>query len=1124
MPRHRRAASTLMGVAVVLSGLAAVPQAQAAAPESPTVLSPSGGQNVDGLVSLAWNRPAGALTFDVQIDDSGDFATPLVSVTDTVNLRYVPVVELPAGDLWWRVRASDGTSESDWSTEAFSHRAKTAPDPIRPLADAVIQPPVDTPRFAWRPVEGATSYRLEVGPDPEFTDPALVTSSTQKTTAAVLTGYQLPGDYYWRVTAVLANGYSTAPSPALRYTVKGLPPAELTAPADSFDEPVREVVLDWRPVPGAVSYQLQIGTDSNFLSVVHSRLGVVGTRYSPPDGLDNDEYYWRVRPVDASGNPAPWPAEPWRFRRAWPDPVGLVHPSGTVSNDIPFFYQWDALEMASTYTVILFDADGRQMCTATTVHTTLANRCVPTSAGHYSWKVLARDEGGKLPDPTTDLIGQPSGSFHYVPPTPVTGSGPLTVEMVTGHAASMNGTAAYAVGRPRDVCTASLPATCVDMRQTPVLTWDRTPGAVGYRLVLAQDRELTNKIATFTVPDPIWTSATTLLDGQAGSAYFWAVQPCWTSTSCAPEGYARHSFAKKTVAPRLVDPVEVQVGATRVAPVVQDDVTLDWGSLLAAQRAPDAATGSSLATPAATEAQSYVVETAIDRSFNSVIERATVDQTTFTSYTSTYPEGPVYWRVQAIDGFDRPTAWSDTGAFEKRSPIPALITPADGATLGADYAFSWEPLAYAASYDLEIYAGPTKVAGATAWKHASWAPSDPLPFSAAGYTWRVRRVDATGRRGAWSESRRVLAPEVVPSTISPAAGATVAPSTSSFSWEPDARASSYRFERRRSGTTSLTENVTTRATGWAPTSTLAAGSWEWRVVTLDTRGAALGSSPWQAFTVVDPPAVVTPVSIAGSGEVGTDLRVSAPTFHPQVDSVSYQWYRGTTKILGATGVLYHVAPEDYGKSVTVQAIGVLAGYKPALTTSAPVVGVTGSALVAAHPPSIVGRPVVGETLAVDHGVWPADVRRSYQWFRASTPIPGATAASYRLGTADAGRSLHVIETASATGRAPGSAASDSVSVAKLPSSTAITLSSGRATTRQRVTAAVTVTVPVLSAPGGSVTVLDGTRTLVTVPLTASTVQVKLPRLPRGRHWIKAVYQGTAQVGRSSDSARVRITR
>lgn len=1122
-----RGAAQLLCVALAFGTVGIAPEAQALAPDAPTPQTPVGGAAVNGLVSLSWNRPAGATSFDVQIDDAADFATPLISASNTVNLRYVPTVRLPVGDLWWRVRATSGSGDSAWSTESFKHGARRSPEPIRPASGQVLEPPVDSPRFAWRPVEGATSYTLQVSPDPDFTDPALITSSTQQTTAAVMTGYQGEGSYFWRVSASLGNGYSTGWSTPRPYTVKALPPAQLTGPVDSFDAPVREVVLDWEPVPGAANYELQIGTDNDFLSVVHSRAGIVGTRYSPPDGLDNDEYYWRVRAIDASGNRASWPMTPWRFRRAWPEQPRMVHPQGDVPNDIPFFYQWDPIELASSYMVHLYDSRGIIVCKAPiTVHTTLANsRCAPSSPGHYSWKVLGMDGGGS-PDPTTDVVGQSPSTFYYNGRSPVTAKSNLTVDMVTGHAVSMSGTAAYASDR-RDVCTATLPATCV-ARQTPVMSWDPTPGAVAYRLVIARDRELTNVIKEVDVTDPVWTPAASLEDSQAGSAYFWAVRPCWknppSESFCAPPQHAQHSFAKKTVPPRLVSPDKGSVDDPSKPPVVQDDVTLDWGSLLAAQQESEAAMESSFDLPASTEAEEYVVETSTEASFSSTIERAIVDQTTFTSSVHTYPEGPIYWRVQAVDGSGNATVWSEPRSFEKRSPVPQMTTPADGSPLTADYTFAWKPLAYAGSYDIEIYNGPTKVAGATTWKLASWAPSDPLPPTSDGYTWRVRRVDAKGRKGAWSEQRRFSIENVVPATVAPAEGVTVAPTTSYFSWEPDARASSYRFERRRSGTTSLVESLTTRSTAWAPTSTLAAGTWQWRVVTLDTKGAALGASPWRNFTVIDAPAVVTPVSVSGSGKVGTELRVSAPVFKPQASSIAYQWYRGTAPITGATGMLYTVAAADLGKSLTVRATGTLAGYKPVISSSGAVVGGTGAALVAAHPPSVVGRPVVGGDLTIDKGVWPGGPTLTYQWYRGSTAITGATGPSYRLTATDAGTSVHVVETASIAGRSPGTAKSGAVLVAKLPSTTALKLSSARATTKQRVTVSVTVSVTGIAAPGGTVTVFDGRRKLSTVRLRASSVRIRLPRLVKGRHVVKVAYSGAAQASPSTRSARLLVVR
>jgi hypothetical protein len=1130
----RRVLTPVLGVVIALGLLVPVtgpPPASAAPPSTPTALAPHGGESVEGLLALSWERPAGATRYDVQLALAPDFADPLVNVTDTVNVRYVPTVQLPAGELWWRVRAGTGTGsgveEGEWVTERFLLVDQAAPVLLRPDAGAVIQPPVVVPRFGWEPVPGATSYTVQVSPDPEFTDPTLISANTQKTTAAVLVSYQVAGTYWWRVRATLGGGYLSPWSAPRSYVARGLPPADLVAPADTFEPPITEVALDWTAVAGAATYQLQVSTDAAFLSVVHSVTGITGTRYSPPSTLDNDEYYWRVRSVDVSGNVAPWPDAPWRFRRAWPDQPELVYPRGTLDPDDPFFFEWTAVPWASAYTVQLW-GPGTKYCSVTTVHTTLANgSCGPTTEGTYTWNVTGVDAGGN-DAPLTDVISQEAGVFEYAPRTVGTSDGPLSVDQVHGHAASFSGTVALAGSTNDDLCDDELlDDTCANLGQTPVLTWDPVPGAKSYAVTIARDAELTNVVTDVSTmgPEPIWTAppTKTLLDSQAGAAYFVLVQPCsgLTKTTCAPAQHSDLSFSKRTVAPALVSPVP---GPDGTPPVLADGITLDWERQLDVLRQPSSAVGSALSTPASTEARSYVVETAIDPAFTQRIERVTVDQTTFTSYSNTYPEGLVYWRVQALDGAGNPSNWSATGSFEKRSPVPVTTSPASGGVLGSDYALSWQPLEFAAAYEVEVYAGPTKVGGHTSWKHVSWAPSEPLPVSSEGYTWRVRRVDAKGRKGGWSADRTFRIDGYELAAITPAVGAVVAPSTAYFAWDKDPRATTYRLERRRVGTTSLVDPVTTRATAWAPTAALGAGSWEWRVVALDAANSAAGASPWRPFAVVDPPAVVTPVSVTGSGKVGTVLEAFPPTFDPAVETVAYQWYRGTTPISGATGATYTVVQADLGKTVSVRATGTLTGYQPAVSSSVPLEGETGAALVALGPPTVVGSPAVGSTLTAGPAEWPETVRSRYQWFRDGVAISGATSASYRVQAADASRGLHVVETATVTGRDPATATSAPVRVARMAASVTLALSAKKATQRDRVTATVQVRVTGLSAPTGSVTVLDGSRRLKRVRLTSSTVTVRLPRLKVGKHRLTVTYDGSAEVAPARAKARLVVKR
>ena len=80
---------------------------------------------------------------------------------------------------------------------------------------------------------------------------------------------------------------------------------------------LEEVVFDWDPVPGAISYDIRVSTDDSFNQIVDSAV-VKGTRYSPPTTYDNTNYWWQVRARDIFGQAQEWDEVKVReFRRAW---------------------------------------------------------------------------------------------------------------------------------------------------------------------------------------------------------------------------------------------------------------------------------------------------------------------------------------------------------------------------------------------------------------------------------------------------------------------------------------------------------------------------------------------------------------------------------------------------------------------------------------------------------------------------------------------------------------------------------------------------------------------------------------------------------------------------------------
>ena len=71
------------------------------------------------------------------------------------------------------------------------------------------------------------------------------------------------------------------------------------------------------------------------------------------------------------------------------------------------------------------------------------------------------------------------------------------------------------------------------------------------------------------------------------------------------------------------------------------------------------------------EAKTYRFQVDDDPNFQSPLETVSVDQTTYTPYGTTYPEGPLYWRVQAIDGSNNTLTWSESRSRSSRTRRPS---------------------------------------------------------------------------------------------------------------------------------------------------------------------------------------------------------------------------------------------------------------------------------------------------------------------------------------------------------------------------------------------------------------------------------------------------------------------
>jgi hypothetical protein len=161
---------------------------------------------------------------------------------------------------------------------------------------------------------------------------------------------------------------------------------------------------------------------------------------------------------------------------------------------------------------------------------------------------------------------------------------------------------------------------------------------------------------------------------------------------------------------------------------------------------------------------------------------------------------------------------------------------------------------------------------------------------------------------------------------------------------------------------------------------------------------------------------VPTVTVDGTQRVGKIVTVIPGTYAPVQGRFSYQWYRGTSAIRGATKPSYTLASKDKGRQVQVRVKAYRTGYYTT-TRYGLVPGLVQAGLVTVTPKMSDVTPVVGQILSITPATaitaWrPQPVTAGYQWYRGSTPIAGATTATYTVTATDLGKRLKVAITGS----------------------------------------------------------------------------------------------------------------
>lgn len=824
-------------------------------------------------VVLEWQPVPGAVSYDIRVSTDDSF-NQIIDQRVVKGTRYSPAKTYDVDDYWWQVRARNVFGKAkEWADVQEKHQFRrtwegpgAVPTLLHP-ANTVSPPAGDDFYYQWTPSRLGTRYRLDLGTNASFSPGTFESCFTTQTTYTP--GFQHPGKpadncmpgigvtYYWRVKALDAWKDETTTviqgvySDIHRFVYS---PNQTVQLAPLTGSTVDVPTLRWEPALDADKYFVEVkwsGGSRSATTYSTSWTPTGATRLDPA----RSPFTWTVQAIDHLGRKAPLPifgaGESFTLTGTIPTtgatPLTPLSPAPGAAPTLRFpELTWEPVTGAAYYKVWVGTAGSGFFAPLLDKFPYPAATDITDdflAAGDYDWFVAAYDASnnqiGTEPGPTSTF------SISDLP-------------AVTGQQVALDG---FGFAPGQTPCTKSLvPVStdvCTAMKATPVLDWDPVPGAGYYMVYLSRDRNFQNMVFGSysdstrlpTTTNTMWTPTEALDDSQAGVAYHWFVRPCKSPGNCAPDPLlANHAFDKRSNKVVAVSPVGIGAG---IPELQSNALTFDWADYLTTNLDPAHANPITL-EQAGQSARSYHLQVATSPAFSTLVDEVTVDQTTYTAFAQMYPEGPLYWRVQAIDGSGNGLSWSDPIAFTKSSPVPTPLAPSGNASTTPP--FRWQPAPYAATYDLQVFkngdtaASPTNQVVSTSSKQVAFTLTTPLPTGTT-YVWRVRRVDSSGNHGRWSGWTSFRVDENAPTLSSPAPGAWVGSSDALFTWGSTLGAAAYLWERRAVGAATPADSVRTAATSWAPTSSLTTGSWEWRVSSLDTIGRVMRSSDWRQFRV-----------------------------------------------------------------------------------------------------------------------------------------------------------------------------------------------------------------------------------------------------------------------------------
>lgn len=265
----------------------------------PVLSAPDDGTTLEGQETLLeWERPSGAVSFQLQLATRADFHWTSLLVDES----GLPGTSHPVDGLdlsttfYWRVRADDVAQTSIWS-EVWSFSTNEgvppAPELVYPLGEPAVYVPTT---FRWATVPYADTYTLHVAETPDFQSlsaEVTVPHTSSGEQSVVVEDLEYMTTYYWRMRGQNPDATGDWSATGVFTTRFVAPPAaQLIAPENGEELPTHAVQLLWHAAPSADMYRVQWAYSSSFEDA--SEIVVGDTTFALPNLVPARAHYWRV--------------------------------------------------------------------------------------------------------------------------------------------------------------------------------------------------------------------------------------------------------------------------------------------------------------------------------------------------------------------------------------------------------------------------------------------------------------------------------------------------------------------------------------------------------------------------------------------------------------------------------------------------------------------------------------------------------------------------------------------------------------------------------------------------------------------------------------------------------------